>query len=151
MIVAKDSPQTPDVAALLCEHLADMHVHSPPENVHALDIEALCQRHAHFWTVRSGSDLLACGALLILEPTHGEIKSMRTASLHRRKGSAGLILETIITFAREQGLNRLSLETGSMAAFEPARALYAKYGFEDCAPFGDYLLDPHSVFMTRVV
>jgi putative acetyltransferase len=138
-----------EIRALLAEHLRNMHEHSPPESVHALDVTGLLQPEVSFWTVWSDGELLGCGALKELTPAHGEIKSMRTASAHRRKGVARAMLEHIIAEARRRAYARLSLETGSMAAFEAARRLYESFGFEYCPPFGDYREDPNSVFLTR--
>ena len=96
-----------------------------------------------------GGELLGCGALKELDAQHAEIKSMRTASLHLRKGVAKYLLKYILEEAERRGYSRLSLETGSMEAFAPARQLYAGFGFTYCAPFADYVEDPYSVFMTR--
>jgi len=137
-----------EIRALLAEHLRNMHEHSPPESVHALDLTALRRPEVSFWTVWSDGELLGCGALKELTPAHGEIKSMRTAPAHRRKGVARAMLEHIIAEARRRAYARLSLETGSMAAFEAARRLYEGFGFEYCPPFGDYREDPNSVFLT---
>jgi putative acetyltransferase len=126
-----------------------MAIHSPPESIHALDLEALRQPEITFWTIWEGGELLGCGALKELDSRHAEIKSMRTASPHLRKGVAKNLLQHILEEARRRGYIRLSLETGSMAAFEPARQLYAKFGFAYCEPFADYVEDPYSVFMTK--
>ena len=140
-----------EVRALLTEHLHNMHQLSPPESVHALDLTALLKPEISFWTVWSQGELLGCGALKELTPIHGEIKSMRTASTHRRKGVARAMLQHIIVEARKRSYARLSLETGSMPAFEPARSLYESFGFTCCSPFADYLEDPNSVFLTRTL
>lgn len=95
--------------------------------------------------------LAGCGALKSLDSSHAEIKSMRTAPSYQRRGVASLLLQHIICEAQRMGYSRLSLETGSFDFFEPARGLYAKYGFERCGPFGDYKEDPHNVFMTKVL
>lgn len=144
-----DDLSGPEIRALLEEHLNSMHELSPPESVHALDLEGLRKPDISFWTVWSGNQLLGCGALKELSSTHGEIKSMRTAAAHQRKGVARTVLEHIIREATARGYTRLSLETGSMPAFEPARTLYETFGFDYCAPFGEYVEDPNSVFMTR--
>ena len=138
-----------EIHRLLQEHLRNMRLHSPPESVHALDIEGLRRPEVTFWTVWEGDELLGCGALKELGPQHAEIKSMRTSSAHLRKGVAKRLLQHIVEEARRRGYRRLSLETGSMEAFEPARRLYAAFGFEYCGPFADYVEDPYSVFMTR--
>jgi putative acetyltransferase len=138
-----------EIYELLQEHLRSMALHSPPESIHALDIEELRQPEITFWTVRENGELLGCGALKELDAQHAEIKSMRTSSLHLRKGVAKNLLKHILEEARRRGYSRLSLETGSMEAFEPARKLYANFGFTYCEPFADYIEDPYSVFMTR--
>lgn len=138
----------PEIRALLEEHLRSMHLHSPPESVHALPIEELRSPEITFWTAWEHGELLGCGALKELDAQHAEIKSMRTASRHLRKGVARKLLDSMIGEARRRGYTRLSLETGSMDAFFPARKLYAEFGFDYCVPFADYADDPNSVFMT---
>ena len=138
-----------EVRELLKEHLRSAALHSPPESVHALDIEGLRKPEITFWTVWENGELLGCGALKELDSRHGEIKSMRTSAPHLRKGVATNILNHILEEARRRGYDRLSLETGSMEAFEPARQLYSSFGFTYCEPFADYVEDPYSVFMTR--
>ena len=138
----------PEVRALLREHLRDMVEVTPPESVHALDLEGLAHPSVTMWTAWSRGELLGCGALREIDPRHGEIKSMRTARAHRRKGVARVVLEHIVGQARARGYRQLSLETGAMPAFEAARRLYADFGFTACGPFGDYAPDPNSVFMT---
>jgi putative acetyltransferase len=139
----------PEVIELLADHLREMHVHSPPESVHALDLDGLRKPEITFWSVWAGEQLVGCGALKELDKEHGEIKSMRTAPEFRGMGAGKLMLRHILAEAEKRGYKRLSLETGSMAAFEPARQLYASHGFENCGPFADYILDTNSVFMTR--
>lgn len=137
-----------EVVSLIGEHLQGMTLHSPPESIHAIGLDELKKPEITFWTAWEGEQLLGCGALKELDSQHGELKSMRTSNAHLRKGVAQAMLEHIITEARERGYSRLSLETGSMEAFIPARKLYEKYGFVYCPPFGNYLEDPNSVFMT---
>ena len=134
--------------ALLDAHLADVARHSPPESVHALDVEALRAPDVTVWTAWEAGELLGCGALKEIDPHHGEIKSMRTAETHLRRGVGARILEHLIGEAKRRSYRRLSLETGSMEAFAPARRLYARFGFEPCPPFADYRPDPFSVYMT---
>jgi putative acetyltransferase len=140
-----------EIRALLAEHLDNMRQLSPPESVHALDLAALRNPEVTFWTAWSRGELLGCGALKELAAGHGEVKSMRTAPAHRRKGVARAMLQHIVAEARRRSYARLSLETGSMPAFEPARRLYESFGFTYCAPFGDYAEDPNSVFLTRAL
>ena len=151
MKITRDDLSGSEIYALLQEHLQDVAQHSPPESVHALDIEALRQPDITFWTVWEQGELLGCGALKELDAHHAEIKSMRTSSLHRRKGVANNLLQHLLAEATRRGYSRVSLETGSMEAFEPARKLYANYGFAYCGPFADYVEDPYSVFMTRAL
>ncbi len=144
----------PDVIALLEEHLRDMHANSPPESVHALDLSGLERPEVSFWSVWDDDGagtrvLLGCGALKQLDARHGEIKSMRTPARARRVGAGRFMLDHLIATARQRGYARLSLETGTMDAFVPARALYASAGFVPCGSFGDYPADdPNSCFMT---
>jgi len=149
MIIKIDDLTGPEVAGLLDEHLRDMALHSPPESVHALDLDSLRQPDVTFWCAWEGDELAGCGALKQLGDGHGEIKSMRTALSYRGRGVARKLLEYILDEAGRRGFRRLSLETGSMDAFMPARKLYASYGFTCCAPFADYIEDPYSVFMTK--
>ena len=148
MDIRIDDLSGPEVRELLEDHLAEMAQLSPPESVHALDIDALCRPGIAFWSAWSDGRLLGCGALKHLDPGHGEVKSMRTPTAHRRKGVARAMLAHIVSEARARSYRRLSLETGSMAAFEPARRLYESFGFTYCSPFADYVDDPNSVFMT---
>lgn len=151
MNIRLDDLRGAGIHALLEEHLRDMHAVSPPESVHALDLSALRHASIAFWCAWSGDELLGCGALKELGPSHGEIKSMRTVSAHRRKGVARAMLAHIVAEARVRSYRHLSLETGSMAAFAPAQKLYRSFGFTFCAPFAGYVEDPNSVFMTRVL
>lgn len=146
-----DDLRGPEIASLLAEHLECMAKVSPRESCHALDLQALRQPGITFWTAWEHGQLAGCGALREIDPTHGEIKSMRTAATHLRRGVARAILDHIIVEARRRGYGRLSLETGSMAYFEPARALYRKAGFNECRPFGDFKPDPNSTFFTRLL
>ncbi len=146
-----DDLSGPAIRALLQEHLRNMLDLSPPGSVHAMDIAKLRRPDVTFWTVWSANELLGCGALRELTPKHGEIKSMRTALAHRRSGAGRAVLTHIIGEARTRSYERLSLETGSMKAFEPAHRLYESFGFSYCQPFGDYVDDPHSVFMTMAL
>jgi putative acetyltransferase len=137
-----------EVHELLREHLRNMHVHSPPESVHALDLEGLRQPGITFWTAWEGGELLGCGALKELDDAHGEIKSMRTAAAHLRKGAARRMLAHILGEARRRRYRRVSLETGSGEAFQPAHRLYESFGFVPCGAFDGYVDDSFSVFMT---
>jgi len=149
MHIAADDLSGEQIAEFLDQHIRDMRAISPPESKHALDLEGLRQRDITFWIVWDDQTIAGCGALKELNSRHAEIKSMRTAVSHRQKGVASLLLQHIIAEAAARGYRRLSLETGSMPFFAPARQLYAKFGFQPCPPFSDYREDPNSVFMTR--
>ncbi len=149
MKIRIDDLTGPEIALLLEQHLGEMRDVSPPESKHALDLDGLRRPDVTFWTVWDGTALAGCGALKELDQSHAEIKSMRTASEYRNKGVASRLLQHIIGEAKRRNYNRLSLETGSMPYFEPARQLYLKFGFVYCDPFADYKQDPNSVFMTK--
>ena len=142
---------SPEVIQLLREHLAGVALHSPPESIHALGLASLRNPDMTFWSVWEGGQLMGCAAIKELVAGHGEIKSMRTAAAHLRKGVAALLMRHILDEARRRSYRRLSLETGSMDGFAPARQLYASFGFTPCGPFADYVEDPNSVFMMRDV
>ncbi|HAS6627500.1 GNAT family N-acetyltransferase [Vibrio parahaemolyticus] len=148
MRIETDNLERPQVLALLEEHLQDMYATSPPESVHALDVSKLKLPSITFWTGWDGEQLLGCVAMSQLDDGHAELKSMRTMPSARKQGVASRLLNHVIEQAKHQGIQRLSLETGSMAFFEPAHRLYEKHGFVYCEPFGDYQPDPNSRFMT---
>ncbi|HHC6659705.1 GNAT family N-acetyltransferase [Vibrio parahaemolyticus] len=148
MRIEIDNLERQQVLALLEEHLQDMYATSPPESVHALDVSKLKLPSITFWTGWDGEQLLGCVAMSQLEDGHAELKSMRTTPSARKQGVASRLLNHVIEQAKHQGIQRLSLETGSMAFFEPAHRLYEKHGFTYCEPFGDYQPDPNSRFMT---
>ena len=148
MHIERDDPLRPEVLALLNEHLTNMYALGPPESVHALDANGLKSPDVTFWTVWEDGVLLGCGALKELDPTHGEVKSMRTPAHLRRRGAGRAVLAHILAEARARGYRRLSLETGSIEAFKPAQRLYQSVGFVYCGPFGPYKEDPYSTFMT---
>jgi putative acetyltransferase len=148
MRIELDDLSRPQIHALLSEHLRNMYALSPPESVHALNLDRLRSPEITFWTAWEGAQLIGCGALKELDALHGEIKSMRTPEALRRRGAGRAILNHIIAVARTRGYQRLSLETGSMEAFRPAQKLYESAGFSFCGPFGKYLDDPNSAYMT---
>jgi putative acetyltransferase len=149
MEIKIDDLTGPEIQRLLRDHLEDMARRSPPESMHALDLEGLRRPEVTFWSIWEDGELLGCGALKELTPKHGEVKSMRTAPVHRRRGVAAAMLTHILEETKRRGYDRLSLETGSMDAFAPARRLYARFGFQSCGPFAGYVEDPNSVFMTK--
>ena len=149
MQIREDDLTGQKIADFLREHLGNMHEISPPESIHALDLEALRSPDITFWSAWEGDELLGCGALKELDEKTGEVKSMRTATVHRGQGVGRRILEHIIREAERRGYSFLNLETGSQPEFTPARALYTRYGFAHRGPFADYTDDPNSVFMTK--
>lgn len=148
MKIKLDDLSGKEIFSLLQEHLDDMKATSPPESVHALNLEALKDPSVYFWTIWDEKVLAGCGAFKKLDQQHAEIKSMRTSSLYKKKGVASKLLIHIIEQAKLSGITRLSLETGSMDYFLPAHRLYLKHGFNFCAPFSDYEEDPNSKFMS---
>lgn len=144
MEIREDDLEGAEIIALLQEHVQSMREISPPESAHTLDLQELRKADITFWSIWQEQELLGCGALKALDAQHGEIKSMRSAAKHTRQGVASRMLEHIIEQATNRGYRRLSLETGSMPEFAPARALYARYGFEYQEPFAGYKKDPHS-------
>ena len=149
--IRPDDLTGPQIHALLEEHLHHMHSMSPPESVHALDLSGLRRPEITFWTAWDDGTLAGCGALKALDAFHGEIKSMRVPQSYRGKGVGRAMLEHVLAEAKVRGYRRLSLETGAEDGFIPARTLYARYGFVECAPFADYREDPNSVFMTKAL
>src|SRR5947209_2569859 len=149
MEIRLDDLRATEIIALLEEHLRCLAKVSPPESRHALNLDGLRTPDITFWSVWQGDELAGCGALKELDSEHAEIKSMRTAKAHLRQGIGSMVLGRIISEAKRRGYRRLSLETGSMEYFEPARRLYRKFGFTVCPPFAGYREDGNSVFMTR--
>jgi putative acetyltransferase len=146
--IAVDDPRAPDVRALLERHLAFALETSPPEHAFALDVDGLLDPAITFYSCRLPGELLGIGAMKELDPAHGEIKSMHTAAAARGRGVGRTMLTHLLGVARARGYARVSLETGTMAEFAPARALYSSAGFVFCEPFGDYAASPDNCFMT---
>jgi putative acetyltransferase len=148
MIIEIDDLSRPQVIELLNEHLNNMHELSPADQVFALDISRLKAPEITFWTVWDNDVLLGCGALKELDLKHGEIKSMRTPKERRRRGAGRAVLAHIIEVARQRRYEVLSLETGRSPEFDPAHRLYESFGFKYCGPFGDYVENGNSIFMS---
>jgi putative acetyltransferase len=145
--ISVDDPGAPDVRRLLETHLTFARAPTPPEDAHALDVDGLLDPSVTFFSFRRDGILLAVGALKRLDEDHAEVKSMHTVAAVRRQGIGRLMIEHLIGAARQAGYRRLSLETGSMAEFAPARSLYASVGFEPCEPFGEYRASLNSTYM----
>ncbi|WOJ95467.1 GNAT family N-acetyltransferase [Congregibacter brevis] len=148
MNIKVDDLSDPRIAEFLEEHMRDMLSVSPPESTHALNLDELKDTAVTFWSVWQGQSLVGCAALKRLDTTHGEVKSMRVSNEFRGQGVARKMLTHLIAYAKQEGFARLSLETGSMAFFDPARRLYESFGFSYCEPFAEYTIDPNSVFMS---
>ena len=140
-----------DVRALLAQHFAEMRAGSPPSACHVLQADGLKSPDIRFFTVREDGNLLGCGALKRLEPGHGEVKSMRTANTALGRGVGKALLDHLTAIARAQGMERLSLETGSTDQFAAAQRLYRGEGFGLCGPFGGYADTPFTCFFTRMI
>ena len=151
LVIAPDDPRADDVATLLQQHHAFSLSCSPPEFSFALDIDGLAQPAVTFCTARQDGELLAVGALMELDARHAEIKSMHTTRAARGQGVGAAMLEHLLELARSRGYERVSLETGAQPEFEPARAMYARAGFEVCGPYAGYPDSGYSVFMTLVL
>jgi putative acetyltransferase len=141
----------PHLGAFLRAHLDDLAPTAPAESRHALDLRGLQTPDVRLWVASIGKEIVGTGALAVLEPGHAELKSMRTDPQRRGQGVATRVLEHLLQDAQGRYIRRISLETGSMEFFAPARALYAKAGFAACSPFGSYMEDPNSVFLTMIL
>ena len=141
----------PGLAAFLQAHLDDLAPTAPVESQHALDLRGLQTPNVRLWVACLGGEIVGTGALAALEPGHEELKSMRTDPQRRGQGIATRILDHLLRDAQDRDIRRISLETGSMEFFAAARGLYAKAGFVPCRPFGSYIEDPNSVFMTKTL
>ncbi len=136
--ISIDDPRAEDVRELLERHLAFAHLHTPPEDIHALDVDGLVDPAVTFFSFRLEGELLGVGALKQLDGRHAELKSMHTVQAARGRGIGRAMVDHLLGVARDRGFRRVSLETGSMPGFAPARSIYASAGFEPCGPFGDY-------------
>lgn len=148
MHIVEGGLDDPRVLALLHTHRTRARAETAPDSSHALDVSGLLAPDVTFWSVWEGDVVVGIGALRRLSDDHGELKSMHTAEAARGRGVGSALLRHIITAALARGMARLSLETGSWPYFDPARELYTRHGFVECAPFGEYRPDPNSTFMT---
>jgi putative acetyltransferase len=148
MTITEGGLDDPRVQKLLAYHFQTARAETAPGSAHVLDLRGLKSTDIHFWSAWDGDQVVAVGALKRLSDSHGEIKSMHTEQSHRRTGAGSAMLQRIIAVARQMGLSRLSLETGSWPYFDAAREFYRRHGFVECPPFGGYVSDPNSVFMT---
>ena len=149
VVIAVDEPRADDVRRLLERHLLFSALLSPAEHVHALDLEGLLDPSVTFFSARDGAGLRGLGALKELDATHGELKSMHVTEAARGQGTGRALLDHLLAVAADRGYARVSLETGAMEAYAPARALYEKAGFTPCAPFAEYTDNPYSMCMSR--
>ena len=151
VVIAEEHPLTPDLSLLFERHTADMHADTPPESIHMMDKGALAAPGIRFFVLRDGAKPLAMGAYKRIDGAHAEIKSMHVLAEARGRGLSKAMLDHLVTEARKDGFQRVSLETGVQPTFVAARALYARAGFDECPPFEGYEEDPNSVFMTKVL
>jgi putative acetyltransferase len=151
VVIAEEHPLTPDLSLLFDRHTADMHAETPPESIYMMDKGALAAPGIRFFVLREDGVPLAMGAIKRIDATHAEIKSMHVLAEARGRGLSRRMLDQLLAEAGKEGFNRLSLETGIQSTFIAARALYTRAGFAECGPFGDYTLDPNSVYMTKVL
>jgi len=139
----------PSLGVFLQGHLDELAPTAPAKSRHALDLGRLRAPHVRLWVAHERGEIVGTGALAAVEPGHEELKSMRTKPQRRGQGLATQLLAYLVQDARERGVRQLSLETGSMDFFAPARDLYSKAGFRHSGPFGSYREDSNSVFMTK--
>ena len=134
------------VISLLEHHVREAFANSPPGLAFVLDISKLQTPDIDFLTIWQGESLVGMGALKHLSDEQCEVKSMRTHPDHLRKGVARFVLETLISKARERGYSLVSLETGTTQEYEPANALYRRFGFELGGVFGDYVVSDFNIY-----
>ena len=151
MHIVEGGLDDPRVVDLLHTHMTRARAETARGSSHALDLSGLRAPEVTFWSAWEGDAVVGVGALKRLSTDHGEVKSMHTAEAARGRGVGSALLQQILAAARARGMSRLSLETGSWPYFAPARALYARHGFVECGPFGEYQEDPNSVFMTLLL
>jgi putative acetyltransferase len=151
LAIAEEHPLTPDLALLFDRHTADMHAETPPESIYMMDKGALAAPGIRFFVLREDGGPLAMGALKRIDGSHAEIKSMHVLAEARGRGLSKRMLDHLVAAARADGFSRLSLETGIQSTFIAARGLYERAGFAECGPFGDYVMDPNSVYMTKAL
>lgn len=149
--ISIDDPRAEDVRELLEGHLAFANLHSPPEDIHALDVDGLVDPAVTFFSFRLHGELLGVAALKQLDEHHVELKSMHTAQAARGRGIGRAMVDHLIGVARDRDVRRVSLETGSTPAFAPARSLYASAGFRPCGAFGNYTPSPNSTYMSMAL
>ena len=147
LVIAVDDPRIDDVRTLLARHVAFAREVTPPDHVHAMEVDDLLGRAVTFFSARRDGVLLGVGALKQLDESHAELKSMHTSEAARGQGVGRAIVDHLLAVAADRTYQRVSLETGTGAAFVPARSLYTKIGFKPCAPFGEYTVNPYSACM----
>ncbi|MGV8985132.1 MAG: GNAT family N-acetyltransferase [Cypionkella sp.] len=150
-LITKESPVGSDLALLFARHTAAMHTDTPPESIHMMDASGLAVPEVCFFVMREKGVPVAMGAFKRFDGDHAEIKSMHVLTEQRGRGLSRLMLSHLVAEAKAAGIVRLCLETGSQDMFRPARILYDRAGFTECPPFGDYVLDPMSIFMTHTL
>ena len=140
--------EDPEVNQLLKKHFVELRSVSPKGSTHVLDIEGLQNKSIKFWSIYEHHKLIGCGALKFLDSNHGEFKSIRVADSFRKKGYGKKVISVLFEKSKELGINKISVETGSGEFFLPARKLFKEFGFEECEPFGHYINDSNSCYMS---
>lgn len=148
IVVAQGDPLADDAVELLEAHLALMRSISPPDHVHALDLDGLTTPEVTFLTARDDGELLGVGALKQLDRGRAEIKSMHTAEAARGRGVGRLLVDHVLRLARARDTLWIGLETGTQPEFEAARSLYRSFGFSTCDPFAPYTFNDYSTCMS---
>jgi putative acetyltransferase len=146
--IERADPVDPPVRELVERHLRFGRSFTPLEDAHALEVDELVDPAIVLFAARADGEVIAIGAIKEIDPGHGELKTMHTAEAARGRGLGRTMLGHLLAETRRRGYRRVSLETGTMDAFAPARALYESAGFAPCEPFGTYRGGPHNVFLT---
>lgn len=151
MLIKLDDLSSPEIHSLLSLHISDLQSKTPSESCYVLNLTALKHPSISVYSAWEGNELLGCGALKELSSTTGEIKSMRTATAHLRRGVGRAIVQHIIDEAKGRGYVSLYLETGTGQEFRRARELYGRFGFGGCEAFGGYVAGGDNCFMRLVL
>jgi putative acetyltransferase len=147
MRIALESPDQPEVLALIDALDAYQKPLYPAESHHGIDLAALRQPNVLFAVARDEAGrAVGCGAI-VLEATYGEVKRMFVSPGQRGKGTARALLALLEAQAQARGCTAFMLETGYLQ--HEAIALYERCGYQRRGPFGDYAEDPNSVFMGK--
>jgi len=151
IVITIEESLSEELAHLLQTHWEFCTTTTPIEHVYALDATKLFTPDITVFGARILGDLVGVGAIRKLDAGHAELKSMHTLANSRGKGIGKAMVAHIENFAKDQGIKRISLETGSSEPFKPARELYKSLGYEECEAFGGYILSEHNTCMTKTI